>query len=215
MSNIYIIADPPGVGKTTLGYKFIDPDLDILDEDQMRFKYREKGYPDFNEHAIQRVSSIIRSKLIRDEDFAYELNLGYPEHYDYVLSAKRFNSDNRLHVILFHTDDLEMCLERALLRFENGRHLVKPDTIKEMFANTLPLLKKNFDSIDHLMLINADNNYLYTVAEYQKADMSFNIVDNNCKWFKEDLAVFIYSRISGSKDDDIDRDVRNTGGIER
>jgi len=181
MSNIYIIAGPPGVGKSTLGYKFIDEDLDILDEDQMRFKYREQGFPDYNEHAIQRVSNIIRSKLIRNQDFAYELNLGYPEHYDYVLSAKRFNNENKLHVILFHTDDLEMCLERARLRFESGRHLVKPDTIREMFTNTLPLLKKNFDSIDHLMLVNTDNNYVYTVAEYRKADKALNIIDNNCK----------------------------------
>lgn len=215
MSNIYIVAGPPGVGKSTLGYKFIDPELDILDEDQMRFKYREQGYPDFKEHAIQRISNSIRTKLIRNEDFAYELNLGFPEHYDYVLSAKRFNSENKLHIILFHTDSLEMRLDQARLRFENGRHLVKPDTVREMFANTLPLLKENFDSTDYLTFVNVDNNYIHAVAQYQKSNKSLNIMENNCTWFRDDLAPFIYNKISGSKEEGRNENDRNTGGVER
>ena len=210
MSTIHVIAGPPGVGKSTLGYKFIDPELDILDEDQMRFKYRQQGYPDFNEHAIHRVRDTIRSKLIRNEDFAYELNLGFPEHYDYILSAKSFNNENKLHLTLFHTDDLNLCLERSRLRFESGLHLVKPEIVQQMHANTIPLLKENFAAIDQLVLINVENNNIHAVAEYKKADKSFNIMENECKWFKEDLALFIYSNFINQTEDRTKND-RNEG----
>ena len=80
MSQIFVIAGPPGVGKSTSGAKFIDPELEILNEDEMAFKYRSQGYPDYKEQAIHRLTQTIRTKLIRNEDFALELNLGYPEH---------------------------------------------------------------------------------------------------------------------------------------
>jgi hypothetical protein len=44
VSVIHIIAGPPGIGKSTNGFDYIDEDLDILNEDEMRFKYRAKGY---------------------------------------------------------------------------------------------------------------------------------------------------------------------------
>lgn len=40
MSQIYIIASPPGVGKSTLRESFIPPEMDILNKDEMRFKYK-------------------------------------------------------------------------------------------------------------------------------------------------------------------------------
>jgi len=191
MSRIFIIAGPPGIGKTTSGYKFIDSALDIINEDEMRFKYREQGYPDFNEQAIHRVSEIIRTKLIRNEDFAFELNLGFAEHYDYVLSAKKFNSGNSLNVILFHTDNLEMCLKRAAIRYESGRHLVKPETVKEMYKNTIPLLKSNFTEIDNLAIINVKAHDLSVVAQYSKAKKALKLLDDQCSWFNEELLPFV------------------------
>jgi predicted ABC-type ATPase len=166
MSQIFVIAGPPGVGKSTSGAKFVDTELDILNEDEMAFKYRAQGYPDYKEQAIHRLTQIIRTKLIRNEDFALELNLGYPEHYDYILSAKKFRHDNSLHVILYYTDDLEMCIERAKLRFEGGRHLVKPETIREMYANTLPLLQANWAQMNSIYFVDVDNTKVNTIATY-------------------------------------------------
>jgi broad-specificity NMP kinase len=39
MSQIFVIAGPPGVGKSTSGFEFVDADLEILNEDEMAFKY--------------------------------------------------------------------------------------------------------------------------------------------------------------------------------
>jgi predicted ABC-type ATPase len=192
MSVINIIAGPPGIGKSTKGLDYIDEDLDILNEDEMRFRYKAKGFADYNEYSIYRVRDIIRRKLVRNEDIALELNLGYSHQYEYVLSAKKFNNENKLNIILFFTDSLQLCLDRAKIRHQNGLHLVLPETITEMYNNTIPLLKTNFDSIDSLSLIDASRkNDFFTVAEYSKASKKMELRGQNPDWFKNDLRPFI------------------------
>jgi predicted ABC-type ATPase len=158
----------------------------------MRFKYKAKGFADYNEYSIYRVRDIIRRKLIRNEDIALELNLGYPHQYEYALAAKKFSNENRLNVILFFTDSLQLCLDRARIRHESGLHLVMPATITEMYKNTIPLLKANFNSIDNLNLVDAnEENDFYTVAEYNKAAKKLELRGQNPDWFKNDLRPFI------------------------
>ena len=48
MSAIYIIAGPPGIGKSTRGHEFIDMELAVVNEDEMRFRYKAAGYSDYN-----------------------------------------------------------------------------------------------------------------------------------------------------------------------
>ena len=88
-----------------------------------------QGFADYNEYSIYRVRDIIRRKLIRNEDIAHELNLGYTHQFEYALAIKRFSAENRLNVILFFTDSLPLCLDRAKIRHESGLHLVMPETI--------------------------------------------------------------------------------------
>jgi predicted ABC-type ATPase len=192
MSVIHIIAGPPGIGKSTKGFEYIDEDLDILNEDEMRFRYKAKGYADYNEYSIYRVREIIKRKLIRNEDIALELNLGYPHQYEYALAAKKFSNENHLNVILFFTDSLQLCLDRARIRHESGLHLVTPETITTMYNNTIPLLKANFNSIDGLSLVDASRrNDFFTVATYSKALKKLELRDQNPDWFKNDLRPFI------------------------
>ena len=192
MSVIHIIAGPPGIGKSTKGFEYIDEDLDILNEDEMRFRYKAKGYADYNEYSIYRVREIIKRKLIRNEDIALELNLGYPHQYEYALAAKKFSNENHLNVILFFTDSLQLCLDRARIRHESGLHLVTPETITTMYNNTIPLLKANFNSIDGLSLVDASRrNDFFAVATYSKALKKLELRDQNPDWFKNDLRPFI------------------------
>ena len=213
MSQIYVIAGPPGIGKTTTGLNYIDPELDILNEDEIRFKYQELGYPDFREHAIHRVDQTIRTKLIRNEDFAYELNLGFPEHYDYVNSFKKFNSDNILNVILYFTDDLELCLDRAKLRHEAGRHLVKPETVVTMYRQTIPLLKENFNRIDSLTLIDTSTEKVSLVAKYDREENKLYLFNDKCRWFNDELQSFILQ--ANDRDSNNGRDIDMDQGFTR
>jgi len=197
MSVIQIIAGPPGIGKSTRGPDYISPDLDILNEDDMRLKYKEKGFVDYNEYSIYRVQDIIKQKLIRDEDFALELNLGFPHQYEYAISTKHFSRSNKLHVILFYTNSLQLCLDRAKTRHESGLHLVRPEIVTQMYQNTIPLFKSNFDAIDHAILVNADTqNKFSLVAVYDKNAKHLELHDPNPDWFRNDIQNFIIDRIT-------------------
>ncbi len=192
MSVIHIIAGPPGIGKSTNGFDYIDEDLDILNEDEMRFRYKARGFADYNEYSIYRVRDIIKRKLIHNEGIALELNLGYPHQYEYTLAAKKFNNENQPDVILFFTGSLQLCLDRAKIRFESGLHLVTPEIIAEMYNNTIPLLKANFDNIDNLTLIDAtEENDFFTVANYNKSSNKLVERNHSPTWFKNDLKPFL------------------------
>lgn len=169
MAAIYIIAGPPGVGKSTNGFDFIPEHLDIINEDDTRLRYKAKGFADYNEYAIYRVRDIIKQKLIQQEDFALELNLGFPNQYDYAASLKKFSSVIKLHVILFFTNDLQLCLDRARERHLAGLHLVDPNTVTKMYNNTMPLLADNFAIIDDLLLVDVSpDNTITPVAHYDR-----------------------------------------------
>jgi predicted ABC-type ATPase len=198
---MHIIAGPPGVGKSTRGFDYVDPELDIINEDEMRFKYQQQGYPDAAQQAVFRVREMVKRRIIANEDFAYELNLGYQDQYDYVISAKTFSWENKLNVVLFFTDDIQLCKDRAKARHESGLHLVRPEVIEKMYQNTIPLLKQNFKFIDQLSLVNAEINRLYTVAEYNRPDKSFHIGNSSPSWFKNDLQPFIEQYVAGLKVD--------------
>ncbi|GAA4197711.1 hypothetical protein GCM10022289_05320 [Pedobacter jeongneungensis] len=196
MSEIFIIAGPPGIGKSTMGSQYIPAGLDLLNEDDMRLKYKEKGFVDYNEYSIHRVAELIKGKLIRNEDFALELNLGFQHQYDYVLSAKRFNAENKLNLILFYCDTLNLCLDRAKKRHENGLHLVKPDIITQMYNNTITLLKSNFASVDTIIFIDASikNDFVF-LAKYDREDNNLSTFEASGEWFKVHIEPFINEQI--------------------
>lgn len=59
-----------------------------------------------------------------------------------------------LRVTLFYTDDVGLCLNRALERQQAGGHRVAESVILDMHAQTIPLLRKNIHLISHLQFVN-------------------------------------------------------------
>ena len=151
MAVIYIIAGPPGIGKSTSGVNFIPDETSILDADLIAHRYKQQGFSDYKDIGNWRFQDILRNNLVSGNDFAVELNLGFQSHYDLLKKLKGFNKENKIEVILFHTNDLQLCLDRARIRHENGLHLVPPDTIREMYNNTMPLLIQNIGLVSGLV----------------------------------------------------------------
>lgn len=141
--NIYIIAGPPGIGKSTSGYRFIPAEVPIIDQDLAAYQYRKEGFADYQHLATLKSNQQLKEYLFANKDLALELNLGFPSHYDYLKSIAAFNTANAVHLILFYTDSVNFCLTRAEVRHKKGGHLVKPEIIIEMYEQTFPLLKEN------------------------------------------------------------------------
>lgn len=154
MPTIYVIAGPPGIGKSTSGSDFIPSDIPILDPDLIVQRYREQGFMDYKDIGNMRFQDMLLLELVSNKDFSIELNLGFQSLYDLLKNIKAFNPENRIEVILFHTDDIDVCLARAEKRHKEGLHLVPPETVREMYHNTLPLLQENLHLINNLTAIN-------------------------------------------------------------
>ena len=155
--NIYILAGPPGIGKSTSGYRFVPLGLPIIDHDLAAYHYRKEGFADYQHLATLKSNQQIREYLFSNRDFALELNLGFQSHYDYLYSIAQFDPSNHIHLILFYTDSLDLCMLRAKIRHKNGGHLVKPEVVREMYDNTIPLLKKHLAIFHSLRFVDSSD----------------------------------------------------------
>ncbi|WP_439584605.1 hypothetical protein [Dyadobacter bucti] len=157
--NIYIIAGPPGVGKSTYGRELIPAEIPIVDHDLAAYQYKKEGFEDYSQRASTKANQFIQEHIANKLDFALELNLGYQSHYDYLESLVLSDKKVKVHLILFFTDDVNLCLLRAEVRYKNGGHLVTSSVINEMYRNTLPLFKNNtqlFSSISFVSVSSTD-----------------------------------------------------------
>lgn len=204
MAKIYIIAGPPGVGKSTSGADFIPDEVSLLDADLIAHRYKEQGFIDYKDIGNWRFQSVLRDYLVSGRDFAVELNLGFQSHYDLVKRLKNFNKENQIEVVLFHTDDLQLCLDRARIRHENGLHLVPPETILEMYHNTVPLLTEHFDMFSSITGIDVKGNNIITepFLQFNRLNKELKIAKSP-EWFTDKLTELLNKAI-------INEDVRQS-----
>ncbi len=151
--NIYLIAGPPGIGKSTNARKLIPKRASIVDEDLAGYQYKKQGFNDFQFLASMSTNRKIRENLFADRDFALELNLGFSSHYDYLKSIASAAAKKKIHLLLFFTDDPELCLTRARVRYARGGHEVKPEVVTEMYQNTFPLFEQNKNLFHSVRLV--------------------------------------------------------------
>lgn len=198
MPDIYIIAGPPGVGKSTTGSYYIPENLTILDPDKIAQRYREQGFKDYKDIGNLRFNELVRKELFTAKDFGIEINLGFQSHYDFVKSIKNFNSEqNIIKVVLLHTDDIKLCLQRAKVRHEKGLHLVPRETIQQMYENTIPLLKQNFSIMSSLVAIDVVGDDIDPEIKiiYERDENNLKLLDKLPNWIEKGLKDFLLSEI--------------------
>ncbi|WAC09911.1 hypothetical protein [Dyadobacter pollutisoli] len=161
---IYLIAGPPGIGKSTYGRELVPTDIPIVDHDLAAQQYKKEGLLDYSQLASQKANQFINGCIKEKVDFALELNLGYKSHYEYLRSLVVSDKHVRVHLILFFTENVNLCLLRAKARFENGGHLVAPGIIEEMYKNTLPLLKRNLSIFSLFTFVSVTNTEIEVVT---------------------------------------------------
>lgn len=163
MPILYIIAGPPGVGKSTNSEDIVPPSILVLNHDKLNTEYKYRQIADYEERANLRANAFIKENLSQKTDFGVELNLGSDSHYDFLRWVKQFYPHYQIHVILFFTNDLQLCLDRALLREQTGGHSVEPAVIKRMYQNTLTLMRQNIGLIAHVQFMDVNYNRMELV----------------------------------------------------
>lgn len=150
---IYLIAGPPGVGKSTNAKKLVPKKAPIIDQDLAGYQYKKMGFGNYRDLASISTNHKIRENLFANEDFALELNLGFSSHYDYLKSIASAAAAKKIHLLMFFTDRLEFCIDRAARRHASGGHEVKPEIIIEMYQNTFSLFEQNKNLFHSVRLI--------------------------------------------------------------
>jgi predicted ABC-type ATPase len=192
LPKIYIIAGPPGVGKSTSGGSMIPEDTVILDPDQIANRYKTQGFSDYKDIGNLKFNELVKKELFSGKHFGIELNLGFETHYDFVQSLKIFNSDNTIEIILFFTDDISLCYQRAELRYRSGLHYVESEIIKEMYENTIPLLHTHFSMINSLIAVNVTSQDIPKIClKYSSADQQLIVAESLPDWAEKPIKEFV------------------------
>lgn len=176
--NIYVIAGPPGIGKSTNAKNFIIQKTPIIDQDLAGYQYKKQGFTDYQDLASISTRQEIRSYLFARKSFALELNLGFPSHYEYLKSIAGFDPSNQIHLLLFFTDNLSLCIDRARVRHLSGGHEVKQEIIEEMYADTVPLFQLNKTLFSSVRLIDVQNTIMIEPTQQTNVLPSWIIANN-------------------------------------
>lgn len=157
MPTLYIIAGPPGIGKSTNAHDFLLQSAgEILNHDKLNLYYKNKGLLDYEDLSNLKANDFIQEKLLLNTNFGVELNLGLESHYDFIRYVRKNHTNYSICVMLFFTDEIELCLIRAKLREQSGGHIVEEKVIREMYKNSIPLLRTNVHLINQLLFIHVD-----------------------------------------------------------
>jgi len=183
MPKIYIVAGTPGIGKSTSGKYFVPSTVKILNHDNLLLYFKNKSAIDYEELSNLKANEFILEQLNLNQDFGVELNLGFDNHYDLLRFVKKKYPAYKIEVLLFHTDDIQICIDRATLREKFGGHSVKITIIQQMYKNMISLLQNNASLIHDVQLINVEFDFLRVVYPINK-----NLLENFIElpnWVKE------------------------------
>lgn len=68
--NIYLIAGPPGIGKSTNAKNIILENIPVIDYDLAAYQYKKQGFKDYQSLASLSANQNIKKYLFEKKDFA-------------------------------------------------------------------------------------------------------------------------------------------------
>ena len=77
MPQLFIIAGPPGIGKSINGKKFISTNIDILNHDALFIHYRARGEAEYEDLSNLKANDFIQQKLSNNVYSGIEISLWF------------------------------------------------------------------------------------------------------------------------------------------
>lgn len=169
--DLFVIAGPNGIGKTTSSFDIIPAQVPIINSDEIANAVRNSGMASVNtqEFSNREATRLMNEYLEQKKSFAIETNLADVDTWKFLLETQKqgFN----LNIIYLSTDSLDLLNGRIDARVLAGEHYIRPDIVEERYLSGLKLLNHYFEKPDILQLF--DNSVtLILVAEVQKGKIS-------------------------------------------
>ena len=182
MPALFVIAGPPGVGKTTNAKDYIPDGVEIIDDDVIVQHCRERGELNPEQRREEITWNLIHRAIDDNLDFALHLNLGTDAQYKLLDKVHSYCRHYDIRLILFYTPQERLCLIRASVRVQEGGHEVKPMDIEYMYQMTLPLLQQKIGLFAYERFINVTYNSVRVVYEGNYPDQHDFVEAELPKW---------------------------------
>lgn len=196
MPELFVITGANGAGKSTVGPIYFPRHLqDVFDGDKLYLGKRSELWKSglrvqreltkkASEFVENTFNSLVDDALSQSKDFAYEGHFSKDESWDVLYRFKE--SGYTLHLIFFGLDNVDISLDRVLIRAKEGGHHVDPLTLHDNYFGNLRQVNQRYNLFDSLKIIDT--------SELKHRDILFVLggktvesayFDDLPKWFVE------------------------------
>ncbi len=167
---LYVIAGPNGIGKTTSSFDLVPSGIPIINSDEIAAAVRNAGtlHTNAQEYSNREATRLMNEYLEKRETFAIETNLADKDTWKFLIETQK--SGYQVNLIYLSTDNLALLNARIDQRVLAGEHYVRPDIVEERYVNSLSLLNYYFHIPDRLQLFD-NSKSLQLVAEITKGEV--------------------------------------------
>jgi predicted ABC-type ATPase len=168
--DLFVLAGPNGIGKTTSSFDIIPAQIPIINSDEIANAIRNSGITSVStqEYSNREAIKLMNGYLEQRESFAIETNLSDLDTWKFLLETQKQGFS--INVIYLSTDSLELLNDRIEGRVLAGEHYIRPDIVEERYINGLKLLNHYFDKPDSLQMFD-NSGTLQLVAEIRLGDV--------------------------------------------
>ncbi|WP_333627543.1 hypothetical protein [Sphingobacterium siyangense] len=172
MAKIYVITGAPHIGKSTCGPYFIPEGIKILDPKLFAQRYTAQGVKD----GYRRFEEQLLALLNNNEDFAVEVDIANKTHLQMLQDIKALFPENRIEMIFFYTDNIQLCYARSK-GMQNSKSALSPEKIASSYIHIIPTVKRHLNLFSSIKGIDIGDNYIVpeTVFNFQDTDSGIEV----------------------------------------
>ncbi len=197
--DLFVIAGPNGIGKTTSSFDIIPAQIPIINSDEIANAVRNSGMISVNtqEFSNREATRLMNEYLEQKKSFAIETNLADVDTWKFLLETQK--QGFTLNIIYLSTDSLDLLNDRINARVLAGEHYIRPDIVEERYLNGLKLLNHYFEKPDSLQLFDNSATLVLVADLYQGKIQTLNTPVP--EWVEK----YLGSKIRNEKKQDIEK----------